>query len=89
MRKLAIGLVSFGEMGKRYAEIRRRVVPKTRLDAVADDICRSACHAKCVTSCTTFCMTNPLRLLANDGCGSVSFEKKACQKRCATSRNVI
>jgi hypothetical protein len=31
----------------------------------------------------------PLRLLANDGCGSVSFEKKACQKRCATSRSVI
>jgi len=44
MRKLGIGLMGFGEMGKRYAENRRRVVPKTRLDAVADDICRSACH---------------------------------------------
>jgi hypothetical protein len=44
MRKLGIGLVRFGETGKRYAENRGRVVPKTRLDAVADDICRSACH---------------------------------------------
>jgi hypothetical protein len=44
MRKLGIGLVGFGEMGKRYAENRRRVVPKARLDAGADDICRSACH---------------------------------------------
>jgi hypothetical protein len=31
----------------------------------------------------------PLRLLANDGCGSVSFAKKACQKPCATRRSVI
>ena len=44
MRKLGIGLVGFGETGKRYAENRRRVIPKTRLDAVADDICRSAGH---------------------------------------------
>ena len=39
MRKLGIGVVGFGEMGKRHAENRRRVVPKARLDAVADDIC--------------------------------------------------
>ena len=39
MRKLGIGVAGFGEMGKRHAENRRRVVPKARLDAVAGDLC--------------------------------------------------
>jgi myo-inositol 2-dehydrogenase/D-chiro-inositol 1-dehydrogenase len=36
MRKLGIGVVGVGEMGKRHAENLRRNVPQARLIAIAD-----------------------------------------------------
>ena len=36
MRKLGIGVLGVGEMGKRHAENLRRLVPEARLVAVAD-----------------------------------------------------
>ena len=38
MRKLGIGVVGVGEMGKRHAENLRRLVPEARLIAVADAV---------------------------------------------------
>ena len=36
MRKLGVGVLGVGEMGKRHAENLRRLVPEARLIAVAD-----------------------------------------------------
>ena len=36
MRKLGVGVLGVGEMGKRHAENIRRLVPEARLVAVAD-----------------------------------------------------
>ena len=36
MRKLGVGVLGVGEMGKRHAENLRRLVPEARLVAVAD-----------------------------------------------------
>ena len=36
MRKLGVGVVGVGEMGKRHAENLRRLVPQAQLLAVAD-----------------------------------------------------
>ena len=36
MRKLGLGVLGVGEMGKRHAENIRRLVPEARLIAVAD-----------------------------------------------------
>ena len=36
MRKLGVGVLGVGEMGRRHAENLRRVVPEARLVAVAD-----------------------------------------------------
>ena len=36
MRKLGVGVLGVGEMGKRHAENLRRLVPQARLVAVAD-----------------------------------------------------
>src|SRR5215469_4166202 len=36
MRKLGVGVLGVGEMGKRHAEHLRRLVPEARLVAVAD-----------------------------------------------------
>ena len=42
MRKLGIGVVGVGEMGKRHAENLRRLVPEARLIAVADAVASRA-----------------------------------------------
>ena len=36
MRKLGVGVLGVGEMGKRHAENLRRLVPEARLVAIAD-----------------------------------------------------
>jgi len=41
MRKLGVGVVGVGEMGRRHAENLRRLVPQARLVAVADVCCRT------------------------------------------------
>jgi myo-inositol 2-dehydrogenase / D-chiro-inositol 1-dehydrogenase len=44
MRKLGVGVLGVGEMGKRHAENLRRLVPEARLVAIADASPERACQ---------------------------------------------
>src|ERR1700682_670316 len=47
MRKLGVGVLGVGEMGKRHAENLRRLVPEARMVAVADAAAERARQVDC------------------------------------------